>query len=515
MLNDDLIVPVTPTETLKMPRRSEVFRFPGRSPIRRTTSRSGDPLSRLELRHSHRRLKGTLDATDLGHALLVWRAQAAGLGAWTSGDHGSVPACAAAQTFAGSGPTLSEVDRMEQPRVRHHGDGLAAGFGAVSREERQEAERFFATLLGPPRPLWRMSRRPRDQALLGTPLPTEHQTTDVPVLQAGNVGPALNGRQNAAHIALVSPSGALDPPNDLAQINALTGSFTTRFNSVGHQVTFDLAPGEPSSPHVAGAFRLAGTDAQRWASLRWGLFDPATSAAIAIRGGHGATRLLDELAAHVNAQQARRWPLIPPLRVLFPPKRIAGFSDFTAVLLAVYSLLGWASIHGPMLAAPGNAASQTSLIAALTRAPADLHPNNRVDARLTLVGPAPANAIRGVLLGGNLSLVDALYGSPFFPSLQGALLFVEEDNEQGRKIDRMIEGLKHRGAAGQVRAVVVGRTTNIDSNAVATLFHESWRVPCVSGLASGHGNPNRALWVGLEYELQFLQAGRASLFLRP
>ena len=60
-----------------------------------------------------------------------------------------------------------------------------------------------------------------------------------------------------------------------------------------------------------------------------------------------------------------------------------------------------------------------------------------------------------------------------------------------------------------------GRTTNIDSNAVATLFHESWNVPCVSGLASGHGNPNLALWVGLEYELQFPQAGRASLFLRP
>jgi muramoyltetrapeptide carboxypeptidase len=404
---------------------------------------------------------------------------------------------------------------MKRALGRHDGDGLAAGFGAVSREERHQAELFFATLLRPPRSLRPMSGRPRDQALLRTPAPTEHQTTGAPVLQAGNVGPAVNGTQNTARLALVSPSGALDGANDLAQINALTGSFTNRFNSAGHQVAFDLAPGEPSPPHVAGAYRLAGTDAQRWASLRWGLFDPATSAAIAIRGGHGATRLLDELAAHVNVQQARRWPLIPPLRVLFPPKRVAGFSDFTAVLLAVHSLLGWASIHGPMLSSPGNAASQTSLIAAITTAPANLYPNNRVDANLRLVGPAPANPIRGVLLGGNLALVDALYGSPFFPSLQGALLFVEETNEEGRKIDRMIEGLKHRGAAGQVRAVVVGRTTNIDSDAVATLFHESWRVPCVSGLASGHGNPNHALWVGLEYELQFPQAGRASLFLRP
>lgn len=407
---------------------------------------------------------------------------------------------------------------MRRALVRHDGDGLAAGFGAVSREERYQAELFFTDLVGPPRSPRLLLRRPRDQVRLRMPPLTEHQTTGAPVLRAGVVGPAVDGRQNAAHIALVSPSGALDGANNLVQINALTPNFTNVFTAAGHRVTFDLAPGEPSPTHIAGAYRLAGTDAQRWASLRWGLFDPATSAAIAIRGGHGATRLLDELAAHVTAQliprQARRWPLIPPVHELFPPKRVVGYSDFTAVLLAVYSLLGWASIHGPMLSSPGNAASRTRLIAALTTAPANLHPNNLVDANLGLVGAAPAS-IRGVLLGGNLALIDALYGSPFFPSLQGALLFVEETNEEGRKIDRMIEGLKHRGAASQVRAVVVGHTTNIDSNAVATLFHESWNVPCVSGLASGHRNPNLALWVGLEYELRFPQAGGASLFLRP
>jgi muramoyltetrapeptide carboxypeptidase len=401
---------------------------------------------------------------------------------------------------------------MRRAPLRRDG---AAGFGAVSREERDQAELFFTDLAGsPPSPL-RMLRRPRDRALLRMPPPTEHQTYRAPVLAAGNVGPAIDGTQNLAHIALVSPSGALDGANDLAQITALTRAFSRAFARAGHQVAFDLAANEPSPKHVAAAYPLAGTDAQRWASLRWGLFETTTSAAIAIRGGHGATRLLDELAQYENHQKAVRFPFIPPPRELFPPKRVAGFSDFTAVLLAAYSVLGWAGIHGPMLSSPGNKASLDRLIAALTTAPANLYPNNLVAANLGLVGAAPANPIRGVLLGGNLALVDALYGSPFFPSLQGALLFVEETGEEGRKIDRMIEGLKHRGAAGQVRAVVVGRTTDIDSNAVATLFHESWNVPCVSGLASGHGSPNLALWVGLEYELQFPQAGRASLFLRP
>jgi hypothetical protein len=131
-----------------------------------------------------------------------------------------------------------------------------AGFGAVSREDRSQAERFFTDLVGPARSPRLMLPRPRDEARLRMPPPTEHQTYGAPVLRAGNVGTAVDAR-------------------------------------AGHQVTFDLAASEPSPKHVAAAYPLAGTDAQRWDWLRWGLFDATTSAAIAIRGGHGATRLLD------------------------------------------------------------------------------------------------------------------------------------------------------------------------------------------------------------------------------
>jgi hypothetical protein len=166
-----------------------------------------------------------------------------------------------------------------------------AGFGAVSRGERHRAELFFRDLVGLPRSSRLPLRRPPDQALLRLPPPAEHQTAGAPVLRAGAVGPAVDGTQNVAHIALVSPSGALAGANTAAQINAqitgLTPNFTNVFTAAGHQVTFDLAPGEPSPTHIAAAYRLAGTDAQRWESLRWGLFDPATAAAIAIREGTG------------------------------------------------------------------------------------------------------------------------------------------------------------------------------------------------------------------------------------
>ncbi|MEO8077435.1 MAG: hypothetical protein ABI818_13985 [Acidobacteriota bacterium] len=172
-----------------------------------------------------------------------------------------------------------------------------------------------------------------------------------------------------------------------------------------------------------------------------------------------------------------------------------------------------------MLCCPGDGLSRRRLVDILTRTPANLYPNNLVQANMTLVGARPVNPVRGVLLGGNLSLVGALYGSPFLPSLQGALLFVEETREEGRKIDRMIEGLKQRGAAAQVRGVVVGHCSDIGPRAVATLFERSWHVPCVFELAAGHrvppDNTNLALWIGLEYELRFTAPRTATLFLRP
>jgi muramoyltetrapeptide carboxypeptidase LdcA involved in peptidoglycan recycling len=385
----------------------------------------------------------------------------------------------------------------------------AHGFGGVSPAERREADLFAADLLG------RSPLRRRE-----LPPPAEHQVAGAPALTAGAVGPAVDGRVNLAHLALVAPSGALTQPGtQQAQINALTPRFVASFRGAGHGVALDLAPNEPSAAFRDEAdYPLAGTDAQRWDALSWALFDPATVAVLATRGGHGATRLLDELAAAVAIRRVVRGAARlfgAGAQPLFPPKRIVGFSDFTAILLAAYNLLGWAGIHGPMLCC-SDAAERTRLIEILTRAPAALYPaGNLVQGNLNLVGNRPGPSIRGVMLGGNLSLVDALYGSPFFPSLQDGLLFVEETGEEGRKIDRMIEGLKQRGAAAQARGVVVGHCASIRPRAAATLFQRSWNVPCVYELNAGHGGPNLALWLGLEYELRFPAAGGASLFLVP
>jgi muramoyltetrapeptide carboxypeptidase len=159
------------------------------------------------------------------------------------------------------------------------------------------------------------------------------------------------------------------------------------------------------------------------------------------------------------------------------------------------------------------------LVRAMTVAPGDLDAGNLLAGNLSVVGRIPNGSVRGVMLGGNLSLVDALYGSPFFPSLQGGILFVEETNELGRKIDRMIEGLKQRGAARQALAVVVGQTTGdntITPAEVAALFNRSWNKPVAHALPAGHDRrSNRTFWVGLKYELRARPGGRADLLLQP
>jgi muramoyltetrapeptide carboxypeptidase len=322
----------------------------------------------------------------------------------------------------------------------------------------------------------------------------EHAPGAAPTVSVGRVGPAVDGTVNPAHVAIVWPASAGGAP---VGANTLRAGFTAK----GHTVVLDQAPGAPfPAKKISTVYDLAGTDAQRLTATTWGLFDPATQAMVGGRGGYGVMRILPQLAAHIQRN--------PGLRDR--PKRIAGYSDITALLLACHSLLGWASLHGSVLV--DNAASLNALVDALVKEPRDLY-RLGVVARLTPVGRASTGRVRGVLLGGNLSLVEALYGSPFLPSLEGAILFLEDVNEPEYKIDRMLHALKLRGILDEIVAVVLGYFTDMNAARTAALIAESWGIPCAHGLQSGHQSPNKPLWIGLEYELHFI-TDHATLYLR-
>jgi muramoyltetrapeptide carboxypeptidase len=191
--------------------------------------------------------------------------------------------------------------------------------------------------------------------------------------------------------------------------------------------------------YLSRHFGLSGTDAERLSDLQQMLDDPSIKAIFPIRGGYGSSRLLDSLDFSGFKSD---------------PKWIVGFSDITALLCEV-DRLGFASIHGPMphnfCQKGGESALQnlyTALFEGVVSLSAPANPLNRL-------GEASAE-----IIGGNLSLLCHLVGSPTFGSTEGKILFLEEIGERLYHVDRMLLQLKRAGLFQNLAGLIVGGFTD-------------------------------------------------------
>lgn len=231
---------------------------------------------------------------------------------------------------------------------------------------------------------------------------------------------------------------------------------------------------------------LAGSDADRLNALYDLLADPSIDAVMAARGGYGIHRLLEHLD--------RR-------RLQGALKPVIGFSDVTA-LHAVWAQLGQASLHGPVVTQLADlpAADQEVFAQALAGAPGLRYLGQ------TTVHPGRA---AGPLFGGCLSVLVPLLGTPYFPSLAGKILLLEDVGEVPYRIDRMLTHLRLSGALSQVAGIAVGEWVKCEParagepTAVEVLAERTadLGVPVLYGLPFGHGQTNRAVWLGAEVEL--------------
>ena len=262
-----------------------------------------------------------------------------------------------------------------------------------------------------------------------------------------------------ARVALVAPAGPLRDESELALALDNTRSFGWEPIVGGHAMS------------RLGYF--AGTDLDRAADLNRAIRDPSIDGIWCLRGGYGAMRLLDAL--DYDALKSRAIPLI-------------GYSDITALHAAVGKRAGVIGFHGPTARHAMTPFCRDSMQRAV------------VEGRDSC-GPAPhAQALRpghaeGVLAGGNLSLMAALTGTPWFPDLEGALLVLEDVGEAVYRIDRMLRQLMQSGALRGVRGIVFGECTDCpeasDDGArtlidVITEFADTLRVPCLLGVPIGH-----------------------------
>ena len=225
---------------------------------------------------------------------------------------------------------------------------------------------------------------------------------------------------------------------------------------------------------------LAGTDRERLSDLESALAAPEVAALVAARGGYGATRLLPELTVE-QVQRAAKW--------------LVGFSDLTA-LHGLWARAGLCSIHGAM-------------VASLWEGPDDL----RAEWFGLLEGAAPQgfSGLEGVregraqgrLFGGNLTVLAALVGTPYLPSLAGTVLALEDVTERPYRVDRMLTTMRQAGALEGVQAVLLGQFTDCgpgpDGTTIDQVLHEhcaALGVPVLANAPFGHVAHNRPLLFG-------------------
>jgi len=291
------------------------------------------------------------------------------------------------------------------------------------------------------------------------------------------------------------PAAALRPGDRVAVIAPASG-----FDRESFALGLALLGARYRTEYTEGVFErqryLAGSDERRLRELRATLDSADTRAVFCARGGYGATRLLASLGD-------------PPAR----NKILVGFSDITALHLWLQAHRR-ISIHGPVLTQ-------------LPRLPAPSR--DRLFALLESPSPAPplrgtATYVSGVaegrLLGGNLSVVTRLLGTPFMPALDGALLVLEDQGERPYRLDRMWTHLVLAGAFKRVRGIVLGSFTNCEEEQAGYESTEVLRelalatgLPCAAGFPVGHGDQNEALPLGARARLD--ADARSLTFLDP
>ena len=236
---------------------------------------------------------------------------------------------------------------------------------------------------------------------------------------------------------------------------------------------------------------LAGGDARRAEELNACLRDPDIRGLWVARGGYGISRIL---------------PLLDGDALRADPIPIVGFSDATALLAWAYAE-GISGVHGPVVA------QLAELPAKDVQWAVELLMSPRTGVYCEeLRAPSPASPpVAGRLLGGNLSLLAHLVGSPYFPPLSSAILVLEDVGERPYAIDRYLTQLERSGALGEVAAALAGDFTRceeariVGSPAALAVVKERLDRLGVSlweGAPSGHGRRNRAWPFGGRAELE-------------
>ena len=262
-------------------------------------------------------------------------------------------------------------------------------------------------------------------------------------------------------------------------------------------------------PHAQDTYGyLAGSDEHRLEDLHQAFASDDIDAIWCLRGGYGTLRLLEALDFDLIRKH---------------PKVLIGYSDITALHAAIQRYAGLVTFHGPMpgAAISSYAAGQLQEVvgkaAALGEVPPPEESRNRTHGAATIVG----GTCRGRLVGGNLTLVSRLMGTPFEPNLDGNILFLEDIGEAPYRVDGMLSHLKLTRKIRKCAGILLGRFTGSKASEATTLdLKQVFRdllgdlgIPIYYGFPTGHVPDQTTVPMGIEAEMD-ADTGRVS-YLEP
>jgi muramoyltetrapeptide carboxypeptidase len=247
---------------------------------------------------------------------------------------------------------------------------------------------------------------------------------------------------------------------------------------------------------------LAGADADRAAGVNALFADTGVAGVIALRGGYGAQRILPYLDYDAIGRN---------------PKPLMGYSDITALLNAIHLKTGLVGFHGPIAGQTWSEYAVRAFREVLQdgKTPLALGAPPKFEGRpgkverenrlTTLVG----GKARGRLVGGNLTLLSGMLGTPYQPDFRGKILFFEDTDEAPYRIDRMLTHLWLAGALEQAAGFAIGKFTEADpgggrSRSIEEILRERFEPlgkPALRGLMIGHIADQGFVPIGCEAEL--------------
>ena len=300
--------------------------------------------------------------------------------------------------------------------------------------------------------------------------PDEQAVRIPPYLKAGDT------------IALTSPAGPITT-EEMAPAIALIESW-------GFRIRLGSSIGKKN-------FNMGGTDEERLADLQQLLDDRSVKAILCARGGYGSVRIVDRL----------NWT-----KFIQHPKWLIGFSDITVLHCHIHSKCGVASLHSKMTNSFPSDWSKADPVQVQTIESI----RNALLGRKQQFEPAPHEANRpgsaeGLLVGGNLRIIENLAGTPSDLHTDGRILFVEDTGEYLYSIDRMFWNLRRTGKLARLKGLVIGGFSVKPDDpgeefgkTVAEIVMEKVRAyhyPVCFNFPVGHQRANFALKCGVRHRL--------------